>query len=105
MNCAAGALAFCFLTTVLLPTNGAAQSLANLAALQGLAPASALANTPAGKAVLSANFAVTGAIQTCALRRDCRKIGGAPASWVLLRLFSDRGWMRGLDVEVGEDRG
>ncbi len=36
---------------------------------------------------------------------DCRKIGGAPASWVPLRLFSDRGWMRGLDFEVGENRG
>jgi len=37
--------------------------------------------------------------------RSCRKIGGAPVGWILLRLFSDRGWMRGLDVEVGEDRG
>jgi len=36
---------------------------------------------------------------------DCRKIGGAPASWILLRLFSDQGWMRGLDFEVGENRG
>ncbi len=40
-----------------------------------------------------------------ALPRACRKIEGAPASWVLLRLFSDRGWMRGLDFEVGENRG
>jgi hypothetical protein len=30
---------------------------------------------------------------------------GAAASWLFSRLFSDRGWMRGLDVEVGEDRG
>ena len=37
--------------------------------------------------------------------RDCRKIGGARASWVFSRLFSDQGWMRGLDVEFGEDRG
>jgi len=36
---------------------------------------------------------------------DRRKIGGAAASWVSSRLFSGRGWMRGLDVEVGEDRG
>ena len=36
---------------------------------------------------------------------DCRKIGGAPASWLFSRLFSDQGWMRGLDVEVGKDRG
>ncbi len=36
---------------------------------------------------------------------DRRKIGGATASWVFSRSFSDRGWMCGLDVEVGEDRG
>ncbi len=38
-------------------------------------------------------------------KRDRRKIGGAAANWVFSRLFSGRGWMRGLDVEVGEDRG
>ena len=37
--------------------------------------------------------------------RDRRTIGGATASWLFSRLFSGRGWMRGLDVEVGEDRG
>jgi len=36
---------------------------------------------------------------------DRRKIGGAAARWVFSRSFSDRGWMRGLDVEVGESRG
>lgn len=35
----------------------------------------------------------------------CRKIGGAKVNWIFSRLFSDRGWMRGVDVEVGEDRG
>ena len=38
-------------------------------------------------------------------RRDRRKFGGAAASWLFSRLFSGRGWMRGLDIEVGEDRG
>ncbi len=38
-------------------------------------------------------------------RRDRRKIWGATASWLFSRLFSGRGWMRGLDVEVGENRG
>jgi len=38
-------------------------------------------------------------------KRDCRKIGGTTASWMFSRLFSDQGWMRGLDVEVGENRG
>ncbi len=36
---------------------------------------------------------------------DCRKIGGAKVSRVFSRLFSDQGWMRGLDFEVGEYRG
>ena len=40
-----------------------AQTPANLNALQGLAPVSALGNTTAGKAALAANLAVTGAIQ------------------------------------------
>jgi membrane-associated phospholipid phosphatase len=39
------------------------QSAANIAALKGLAPLSALANSPAGKNALAANFSVTGAIQ------------------------------------------
>jgi len=30
---------------------------------------------------------------------------GVTASWVFSRLFSGRGWMRGLDVEGGENRG
>ena len=37
--------------------------------------------------------------------RDRRKIGGAAASWLFPRLFSGRGWMRGLDGEVGGSRG
>ena len=36
---------------------------------------------------------------------DCRKIGGVKVSWIFSRLFSDQGWMRGLDVEIGENRG
>ncbi len=41
-----------------------AQTANNLAALQGLAPFSALLNTDAGKAALDANYKVTGAIET-----------------------------------------
>ncbi len=37
--------------------------------------------------------------------RDRRKIGGAAASWLFSRSFSGRGWMRGLDVEVGGNWG
>ncbi len=43
-----------------------------------------------------------------ALERDAgdrRKFGGAAANWLFSRLFSGRGWMRGLDVEAGKDRG
>jgi hypothetical protein len=41
-----------------------AQSPADLAALKGLAPVSALENTPDGKAALASNYKVTGGIQT-----------------------------------------
>jgi len=42
---------------------------ATLTALKGLAPATALANTEAGRAALAANFSVTGGVQTGAIRQ------------------------------------
>lgn len=47
----------------------AAQSSTNLAALKGLAPVSVLSKTPEGRAALAANYAVTGGIQTGAIRQ------------------------------------
>ena len=58
-------IAACALT----PLEAGAQTANNLAALKGLAPFAALPNSPAGQAALAANFAVTGGIQTGALRR------------------------------------
>ena len=58
-------IAACALT----PLTAEAQTADNLAALKGLAPFAALPNTPAGQAALAANFAVTGGVQTGALRR------------------------------------
>jgi hypothetical protein len=46
-----------------LPISAQAQSAVNLKALQGLVPFAALGNTDAGKAALSANYSITGAIQ------------------------------------------
>lgn len=46
-----------------------AQSATDMAALKGLAPVAALSKTPAGRAALGANFAVTGGIQTGAIRQ------------------------------------
>jgi PAP2 superfamily len=46
-----------------------AQTATNMAALKGLAPVSALANTPDGRAALASNFTVTGGIQTGAIRQ------------------------------------
>ena len=46
-----------------------AQSVTNIAAFKGLAPVSALSGSPAGRAALAANFAVTGGIQTGAIRQ------------------------------------
>ena len=53
----------------LAPLEAGAQTANNLAALKGLAPFAALPNSPAGQAALAANFAVTGGLQTGALRR------------------------------------
>jgi hypothetical protein len=47
-----------------------AQSATNMAVLKGLAPVSVLPNSPAGKAALAANYAVTGGIQTGAIRQS-----------------------------------
>ncbi len=60
-----GLLAACFLTPLPL----GAQTPANMAVLKGLAPVTALANTPGGRAALDANFTVTGGIQTGAIRQ------------------------------------
>jgi hypothetical protein len=58
------------LIALMMASAGAdAQSAANMAALKGLAPVSALSNTAAGKAALAANFTVTGGIQTGAIRQ------------------------------------
>jgi hypothetical protein len=46
-----------------------AKSAPNMAALRGLAPVSALSNSPAGKAALAANYTVTGGIQTGVIRQ------------------------------------
>jgi len=52
------------LAATLLATTAQAQTALNLHALSGLAPFSALGNTPEGKAALAANYTTTGAIQT-----------------------------------------
>ncbi len=58
------------LAVLVLPAAGAeAQSAANLNALRGLAPVSALDNSAAGKAALAANLTITGAIQNGAAHR------------------------------------
>ena len=53
----------------LMPLYLRAQTPANMAVLKGLAPVTALANTPAGSAALGANYTVTGGIQTGAIRQ------------------------------------
>lgn len=53
----------------LAPADAHAQSVSNMAALQGLAPFSVLPNTAAGRAALAANLAITGAIQAGTLKQ------------------------------------
>ncbi len=52
------------LLSFLLPSQGQAQTAADMMALEGLAPVAALLKTDAGKAALGANFTVTGHIQS-----------------------------------------
>lgn len=57
------------LVRALATCSAAAQSVSNLAALQGLAPFSVLPSTAAGRAALAANLAASGAIQAGALKQ------------------------------------
>ena len=58
-----------FAASCLLALPATAQTANNLTTLKGLAPVAALPNTPAGEAALAANFAVTGGVQTGAIRQ------------------------------------
>ena len=53
----------------LAPLQGHTQTAINMAVLKGLAPVTVLSKTPAGRAALGANFAVTGGIQAGTLRQ------------------------------------
>jgi hypothetical protein len=54
----------------LMPLTAGAQSSTDMAVLKGLAPVTVLFNTPEGIATLAANYAVTGGIQTGAIRQS-----------------------------------
>jgi hypothetical protein len=58
-----------FLALMMMSAGADAQSAANMTALRGLAPVSALSHSAAGRAALAANFSVTGGIQTGAIRQ------------------------------------
>lgn len=53
----------------LIPLLAAAQSVADLDALKGLAPVTVLSNTAEGRAALTANLKVTGGIQLGTIRQ------------------------------------
>ena len=54
---------------ILIPLQAEAQTATNLAVLKGLAPVTLLSKTPAGRAALGGNYAVTGGIQTGTVRQ------------------------------------
>ncbi|MGI3902623.1 MAG: phosphatase PAP2 family protein [Janthinobacterium lividum] len=58
------------LSCALAPLQVQAQTANNLSVLRGLAPLTLLSKTPAGRAALGANFAVTGGLQTGVLRQS-----------------------------------
>ena len=55
---------------LLAPLPAGAQGASNMAVLKGLSPVSVLPNSPQGKAALAANYAVTGGVQTGAIRQS-----------------------------------
>ena len=55
---------------VLFALQAEAQSVTDMAVLKGLAPVTVLSNTPEGRAVLAANYTVTGGIQTGEIRQS-----------------------------------
>ena len=64
-----GLIAASALLPSLLPGFAQAQTATNMAVLKGLAPVTVLSKTAAGRAALSANFTVTGGIQTGTVRQ------------------------------------
>jgi len=63
-------LAIALCADLLLLTQLNAQTANNLSVLKGLAPVTTLSKSADGRAALSANFTVTGSIQTGALRQS-----------------------------------
>src|ERR1700678_3047481 len=64
-----GLFAFVCWWGALLCLQAGAQSATDMQVLKGLAPVTALANTPEGRAALAANYSVTGGIQTGEIRQ------------------------------------
>jgi PAP2 superfamily len=64
------ALKFALAACLLAPLPAGAQGASNMAVLKGLSPVSVLPNSPQGKAALAANYAVTGGVQTGAIRQS-----------------------------------
>jgi PAP2 superfamily len=69
LRCATIAVGVTVTCVVLDAVPGAAQTSTNLAVLNGLSPLTVLGKSPSGQAALSANYAVTGGIQTGDIRQ------------------------------------
>ena len=82
-----------------------AQSATNMAALKGLAPISALSKTVDGTAALGANFTVTGAIQTGAIRQPTLMPFRGTAAASFARRLHHRRQFGSADRRLGHDFG
>jgi hypothetical protein len=82
-----------------------AQSVTALAVLKGLAPVAVLSNTAAGRAALGANFAVTGGIQTGAVRQPTLLPFTEQQQHALRDAFTTQGNLAGLADGLGTTLG
>ncbi len=89
----------------LLPVGAGAQPATTLVVLKGLAPVSVLASTAAGRAALAANYAVTGGVQTGAIRQTTPLPFAAQQQQALRDAFITDGNLAGLADGLGTTLG
>ena len=96
-----GAIAFGLLS----PLTAEAQTADNLAVLKGLAPVSALMNSPAGQAALASDYTVTAGIQSGAIRQPTLLPFGAQEQQALRDVFITEGNLAELSDGLGTTLG
>jgi hypothetical protein len=90
---------------LLIQAQAQAQSVIDMTAMKGLAPASTLANTPEGRIALAANYTITGGIQTSEIRQPTLLPLGEQRQQALRDAFSTEGDLAQLADGLGTTLG